>query len=84
MSTRTDDSRIDESRTDDSRTGAMARSTGVIRPSRTLVTIGAQPAAWTPTIRISGRSARSASATPDSSPPPPHGTTAISRPGTCS
>ena len=43
---------------------------------------GSVPAACTPTIRTPGFTARSASAIPDASPPPPIGITAVSISGT--
>ena len=39
---------------------------------------GSVPAAWTPTMRRPGRTARSASAMPAASPPPPIGITTVS------
>ena len=43
----------------------------------------ALPAAWTPTMRTSGRSARKATAIPEMSPPPPTHTTTVVASGTC-
>ena len=51
--------------------------------SRAVCMLG-QAAASTPTMRTAGRRARIAVAIPDTRPPPPTGTTTVSRSGACS